>query len=755
LEVALQNAKLKGEAAAKQARQMQLREERNVAGTIRDEREEEDTSLRGGPPLKLLEEQHIDSKGSADDHASRARQYLEFILPDVGIAAIPSASQSHRAAVEKMDDMSTLGFDNTYVASLPSPNKRDSLDILSIGSLNAILDAPMDKLSPEKAVAKKEEPKKKRGGLFGGVFRKKNGKETQDTISKSASSVAPKNKADNNKEVMKVTGSKAAGKKKATPKNTAKSNKAAETEVKRFVATVMVEDGVEDSMQREISNVDELRKYQAVDEQMERQLLEAMSYDDTESLTSHEGIRMHGKQTKPKKKKKTQTSNGTDEEDEMAVPPRSPPRDFEKGKTIFVSVPRGAPDILMQKSWESLVENEAVPIAEEEEVPKQVTAPRSNERLPKVFPPEPMDDAQAELGPAPSQSPASTVGDTEDDKYTVTHEEEEPKFDDRYAVVGSECESFGAFWSNCGRGGVKNMVRGESAVVPMPQLEPITTVYMNEAEDSDEGIPAPSESASIRSAAADKNASKVVSGKKGPVKPRGLGMLFARKPKVQGITTASSAPTASESAGKSSMSKSKVVPAALPVNKSKGSSAPESTVKSKGSFRSTPKSLAPAPVEKTAPKPAARSQSPKPAIKSKVASRSRSKSPKPPQVAVKAVPLTPVSNKKEPKNRTSGIFGKRNTKQAPRAIQRESSTIRPVNISVVTTDSPSLYKSLSAASFSAPSFEEYTVSADENSTMRDRDPLLVHITDQRNRPRQGLEPGTSDEPASEQRGIDP
>jgi hypothetical protein len=165
--------------------------------------------------------------------------------------------------------------------------------------------------------------------------------------------------------------------------------------------------------------------------------------------------------------------------------------------------------------------------------------------------------------------------------------------------------------------------------------------------------------------------------------------------------------------------------------------------------------LAPAPVEKTAPKPAARSQSPKPAIKSKVASRSRSKSPKPPQVAVKAVPLTPVSNKKEPKNRTSGIFGKRNTKQAPRAIQRESSTIRPVNISVVTTDSPSVYKSLSAASFSAPSFEEYTVSADENSTMRDRDPLLVHITDQRNRPRQGLEPGTSDEPASEQRGIDP
>jgi hypothetical protein len=770
LDTALEDAKTKGEAAAASARQMQLQEERTVAATITAE-EDEEASLRRGPPLKLLDEQVLDSKGSADDHASRARQYLEFILPDVGLRGIPRATHgSQKAAVEKMDDMSTLGFDNTYVDSSPTgAGGGDPMDILSIGSLNEILDGPMDK-SPEKALAKKDVPKKKRGGFFGGVFRKKNAKKE----------IPYKNQVNGPNEVMKVTGSKAAGKKKATQKNAEKTANSAEKEVKRFVATVLVEDGNGKSLEREISNIDELKKYQAVDEQMERQLLEAMSNDDTESLTSHQGIKMHGKQTKPKHETKKKSTNGTTEEPD---PPQSPPRDFEKNKPIFVSVPQGVPGILMQKSWESLVENEAVPLERDDTPEKEVTQ-RTSERSPKVYPPPPMDDAQAALAPNPSRSPASSVTDMEEDKYTVPLDVEEPKVDDRYSVVGSDCETFEFCWSSCGSGGLK-MVRGDSAAVPVPQPEQVATMQRNATEDTDDnsGIPAPSASASMKPGAADKN-----SGNKSPVAPRGLGKLFGRKPKVQENSSAPKGPAVPESesrftskskgtAAPAFMGKSKVATTPASEGKSKKATAPPSAGKPKavsappsvgnlkGASRWTSKSSEPvsAPAVKTPPKsPGAsrwtsKSSEPasvpaeKTASKSPVKSKASSRSPKP-APTVKVAPLTSAGNNLKPKNRISGVFGKRNTMETPTEIQRESSTIRPVNISVVTTDSPTESKlSANAASFEPNSFD--TGSADENK--QDALPLLDQIKEQRNRPRKGLDPVTNDEPLHEQRGIDP
>lgn len=766
LDTVLKTAKSKGEAAAALARQMQAQEERTVAATITAE-EDEEASLRRGPPLKLLDEQVLDSKGSPDDHACRARQYLEFILPDVGLRGIPRATVgSQKAKVENMDDMSTLGFDNTYMDLSPrDAGGADPMDILSIGSLNEILDGPMDK-SPEKPLVNKDEPKKKRGGFFGGVFRKKNAKEE----------VPSKNQVNAPNEVMKVTGSKAAGKKNTNQKNAVKTSKGADKEVKRFVATVMVEDDNGKSLEREISNIDELKKYQAVDEQMERQLLEAMSNDDTESLTSHQGVRMHGKQTKPKHDKKKKASKGAVEEPD---PPQSPPRDYGRNKTTFVSVPQGVPGILMQKSWESLVENEAVP-REEKESPAREVAPRTSERSPKVYPPPPMDDAQAALVPVPSQSPASSVGNPEEDKYTIPPEVEEPKADDRYAVVGSDCETFEYCWSSCGSGGLK-MVRGDSAAVPVPQLEPVTSMQRTATEDNDDnsGIPAPLPYALMTPAAADKNVDK-----KTPVAPRGLGKLFGRKPKVQENSSAPKGPTAPESAGRyastskdttapSFMGKSKVATAtaleakkatapafmgkskggtapsnvgmskgtAVPpaAGKSKGAPAPPSVLKSNGTSRWTSKSSKPAslPTEKTA------STSP---IKSKASSR-----PAKPAPTVKVAPLTSAGNNAKPKNRTSGVFGKRNTKETPTEIQRDTSTIRPVNITVETTDSPTGSKATNAASFEPDSFD--TGSADENKQAAL--PLLDQIKEQRNRPRKGLDPMTEDEPLQEQRGIDP
>jgi hypothetical protein len=763
LDTVLENAKTKGEAAAALARQMQghahAQEERTVAATITAE-EDEEASLQRGPPSKLLEEQVLDSKGSADDHASRARQYLEFILPDVGLRGIPRAAQgSQKAKVEKMDDMSTLGFDNTYMDA--SPTAADPMDIFSIGSLNEILDGPMDK-SPEKPLANKDEPKKKRGGFFGGVFfRKKNAKE--EPLSK--------NQVNGPNEVMKVTGSKAAGKKKAPQKN---AEKFAEKDVKRFVATVMVEDGVEKTMDREISNIDELKRYQAVDEQMERQLLEAMSNDDTESLTSHQGVRMHGKQTKPKQDSKKKSSKGAVEEPD---PPQSPPRDYGKNKPTFVAVAQGAPGILMQKSWESLVENEAVPREKIEPQAKE-TAPRTSERSPKVYPPPPMDDAQAALASVPSRSPASSVGDVEGDKYTIPPDVEEPKVDDRYAVVGSDCETFEYCWSGCGSGGLK-MVRGDSAAVPVPQLEPVTSMQRNATEDSDDNddtseIPAPVSYASTTPAAADKNEDK-----KSPVAPRGLGKLFGRKPKVQGNSSAPKDPAVPESASSStseskgatapaSEGKSKRATALESTAKTKGATAPPSTGRSKGAaappsaskskgvsappsvFKSNAASRWSSKPSEPVSVPAEKAASKSP-IKSKTSNRSPKPSPTKPSPTVKVAPLSSAGNNVKPKNRTSGVFGKRNTKEPPTEIQRDTSTIRPVNISVVTTDSPTESKAANAASFEPESFD--TRSADENE--QDALPLLDQIKEQRNRPRKGLDPVTKDEPLQEQRGIDP
>jgi hypothetical protein len=771
LDTVLENAKTKGEAAAALARQMQAQEERTVAATITAE-EDDEASLRRGPPLKLLEEQVLSSKGSADDHASRARQYLEFILPDVGLRGIPRATGegSQKAKVEKMDDMSTLGFDNTYMDA--SPTAADPMDIFSIGSLNEILDGPMDK-SPEKPLAKNDEPKKKRGGFFGGVFRKKTAKEEIPT----------KSQVNGPNEVMKVTGSKAAGKKKAAPKTAEKFAKGAEKEVKRFVATVMVEDGDGKTMEREISNIDELKKYQAVDELMERQLLEAMSNDDTESLTSHEGVRMHGKQTKPKQDSKKKSSKGAVEEPD---PPQSPPRDYGKNRPTFVSVPQGIPGILMQKSWESLVENEAVPREEIEPQAKEA-APRTTEWSPKVYPPPPMDDAQAALAPALSQSPASSVGDMEKDKYTIPPDVEEATVDDRYAVVGSDCETFEYCWSGCGSGGLM-MVRGDSAAVSAPHPELVTSTNRNATEDSDDnsGISAPIPyDALMTPVAADKN-----NGFKSPVAPRGLGKLFGRKPKVQENTSAPKSPAMPESAGRSTsksngttaptfMGKSKdaTAPASEPASegkskratalastaKTKGGTAPPSAGKAKGAAapstagKSTGVSAPPSVFKSNAasrwsskPSEPASVPAEKTASKSPIKSKASSRSPKP-SPTVKVAPLSSAGNNVKPKNRTSGVFGIRNTKETPTEIQRDTSTIRPVNISVVTTDSPTESKAGNAASFEPKSVD--TRSANENE--QDALPLLDQIKEQRNRPRKGLDPVTKDEPLQEQRGIDP
>ena len=717
LQALLQDACQKGQAAAAVARQLQLKKNAAAATPTLDEGDE--ASMREAPPLVLLDE--VDGRGSADEHASRARQYLEFILPVVLQQPVGSM---RAAAVEQMDDMSTLGFDNTFEEAASPTGGRDNFDILSMSSLNEILDGPME-VSPErksKAVSTKvdDNHKKKRGRLFGGLFKKKE--------------LAPKSHVvDASNATMKVTGIKsAAGKKRNTPKKAKDGTKGTETEIKRFVATVMVEDGDDRNLNREISNVEELKKYQAVDEELERQLLEAMSHDDTESVMSLEGIKMHGKQTKPKQKAKD--GSGMEEEEEF-IHVRSPPRD---NKPMFVSVPKGTPAILMQQSWESLVENEAVPLIED--APK--THPRPREQPPKVYRPAPMTEAQAALDPVPSRSPASTTANgSVNDKYIVP-EQLEP--DDRYAVEDDDCHSLEALWDTACAGGGLKMVRDESGALVPANPQPTALKAVN--SDDQSGIPAPPKSSAV--VAPVKQQVKTPPRTKASKKLRGFGSVFGKK-----ANTPVKEKKAPDSAAKAKSVPKELLESAKKANTPiKEKKAPDSAAKAKSVSKELLESAKKAntPVkEKKAPDSAAKAKSAPKALESAkkikpAASSTKSKSKASPS---KAAPLASVASNQTSKDRKAGLFGRWHNNDATE-LKRETSAIRPVNINVITTDSPTESSAPIGVSFSAAdSFEEN----------EDSDPLVAQIKQQQNRQRRGrgIDPATKGEPVYALRGIDP
>ena len=126
-----------------------------------------------------------DDDDEAEEHMFRAKQYLEFILPDLGDAPdddsmAPKASsrsvlqsfhESDDGSSSKLGDISTLGFDESrsfdnLSSKYSSVNNNksddeDEEDLFSMSSLNDILDAPVEDFVPEKIMSMPSMKRKK------------------------------------------------------------------------------------------------------------------------------------------------------------------------------------------------------------------------------------------------------------------------------------------------------------------------------------------------------------------------------------------------------------------------------------------------------------------------------------------------------------------------------------------------------------------------------------------------------------------
>lgn len=317
-----------------------------------------------------------------DDDQETARDCLNLVLP-CGKAAVPQDSPAVAAppVPTNSDDISTLGFDNTFEEHSP----------LSMSSLNEILDAPT---TPLAVTAAAEKPKTKRRRRW---FRL----------------VKPKAKVSKTKPAKLV--------------------EPVQREVQRFVATI-VEPEEDDVLDGETKV--ELEQARALDQKLDGVLKTALAQADDESVTSWQGVPVHEeRQTKKKTPKEP--------EGQRHVGPR---QSFDQVQPQFVTAPRGAPAILMQKSWESLEEQGALPTAEDlqeqqqraaqqEAQAKQKKKSKKKKKNDKAAVP-PLDTDLSKgvdpfLMPLPSLSPASTgiTGpDDEDD------DEGRPEYEDRYVI---------------------------------------------------------------------------------------------------------------------------------------------------------------------------------------------------------------------------------------------------------------------------------------------------------------------------------
>lgn len=185
--------------------------------------------------------------------------------------------------------------------------------------------------------------------------------------------------------------------------------------IERFSAQV-VDSTKEDTkeMENAVANIEELEKISNLDSETADILKEALRNDDTESLSSYDGVKLFGgPATKDEKKSKS-----VEEPDpEM----RAPPRDLTTAAPMFISVTPGEADVLTQKSWDVLMEQDAV---------DPMFAPGA------AFEPD---------QPRTVMSPVSEAGGADEDRYTV--QEAAPvaatavvaaAAEDKYSVVPGE-----------------------------------------------------------------------------------------------------------------------------------------------------------------------------------------------------------------------------------------------------------------------------------------------------------------------------
>ena len=393
-----------------------------------------------------------------NDDAYVSRQCFEFILSDVLLE--DDIRQSHAKGptlfmgeAVVLDDISSIGYDNTFEVS-PTGQTGTAYDVMSMSSLNEILDGPLE--SDQKANDEEVKDNAADGGektsfrklkkpSVMGLFRHNTKKAVNKTMdiddeqeAAAMANIQPIAIAKSSTTTRKLKNPFRPSKKAvAAPTNTRTDGRErgpADKDIERFVATVVLSE--EDDQPNEPDYKD-LKKVKGLDEKLEKVLRDAMANDDNESVTSAQGVPLHGweEMASPdgdnKAKKKAS-------EEESAVRTHGPPVDFSKVRPKFVTAPRGAPEILMQRSWESLEKEGAVPKREEQAVP-------------------PQDVNSEEIDPLitqlPSMSPASTgiTGPTDDgitDRYIVNPFVQENNNDDKYAADAPGSCGYDV-WSSC------------------------------------------------------------------------------------------------------------------------------------------------------------------------------------------------------------------------------------------------------------------------------------------------------------------
>jgi len=288
-----------------------------------------------------------------------------------------SGASINVANKESKDEVSTLGFDNTFEQT----NTQDDLE-----SLNEILDTPVNNENDSKkkdtidtpgtvdtnakkkklrvlsifqrtgsVTSKGDIEKPKKGGLWKGLAgagRKKHEQQLQRAV---ANSYNGDDFDDDLDDEFTLTMS-------VNPQ-------AAKNDIQRFVATVVNNEDDNGDLEE---GLDRIKEY---DLKLNAALKQAMDLDDTGSITSFDGVPLHEdpeekeeeerkKKKKLERKKESAKARGEGEEvvrkREPPIVIKGPPRNLDQLKPKFMAAPRGAPDILVQHSWESLEEHGAL-----------------------------------------------------------------------------------------------------------------------------------------------------------------------------------------------------------------------------------------------------------------------------------------------------------------------------------------------------------------------------------------------------------
>ena len=414
---------------------------------------------------------------------------------DEAFQALKTGRYEHvRDCLERLspdDDVSTLGFDNTF--DLPSPggttthfhkNRKDypnftnqfknkniqpeekkDVDVLSMSSLNEILDGPTPPVSPiaeeddedgyddvkqEKAGEtrargiwsnrKKEtttEPRRYEsakvaavsGGTIDGAGTTDESKGTSKT---NRMRLIPRlnlfKKKDKEQAEEKITNILLSKRRKGDQSTSLPQDGTTKQDIQRFVATLVEDD------EKVPADAPHLQKLHGLDTRLFQRLKEAIDNDGDESIRSLEGVPLFDVDEEKQKKMREKANQNRDQlPTDIVVQNSRKPKSFTDMRPMFIAAPRGPPEILTQKSWESLQANGDVP--DEFTMDETMGGNETENHLDQT------------LETLPSYSPTSTA--PTKDRYTVASFKTTSPEPDKYSVLTRDNHDDPCAYWNC------------------------------------------------------------------------------------------------------------------------------------------------------------------------------------------------------------------------------------------------------------------------------------------------------------------